>query len=621
MSTVIRRRVAPLAGLALSAALVAGLAPSAPPADAQPLYDDVATGVVFEDLDADSVHDPDEPGVPDVSVSNGREVVRTDADGRYELGVTDETILFVTKPVGYMVPLDEDNLPQFFYRHYPDGSAVDTFYPGIEPTGPLPASVDFPLVATEETDRFEAVVFADPQTRSFDELEDFRVDVVEELVGVDATFGLTVGDIVNDPLDLFEPHNDIVAEIGIPWWNLPGNHDMNYDVPSDEHATETYKRVYGPTDYSVDYGQVHFVNMDNVQYFGEDEGGYRGYVNEQQLTWLANDHAHVPSDKLIVISTHIPLRTEAIGGASLNTVNLDELFEVLEGRHVYALSGHDTSNSWQMYLEPGEVRTPPPGVNTAVWDGPGSFHNQTLAEVRGSGWPTGPLDERGVQAADMSDGNPNGYYFIEFDGTDYTPRFKPASLPADYQMRITFRGGEGNDVLDDGDPVWIPSGPSGSGPIEPTPRFATWDFTPRCDTDPLVEVNVFDGGEKHTVEASFDGGEFAPMDYDPPAFGLTDGDPTANMDPYVQSLHQDLVGSPERPAGPQPSSHLWRAEVPALSPGTHTVTVRSTDPYGQVSESSAEFAIDRGRPDRCGRPARPQVDRPEVDRPVRPVRR
>lgn len=588
------RRRSVLIGLCLFIVLVGPLGASARVTSAAT---DIASGVVFEDVNDNGEKDNDDPGVPKVSVSNGHDVVQTDSEGRYSLEVTGETIIFVTKPSGYMVPVDENQLPQFYYLHYPDGSSVDTFYPGIEPTGPLPESVDFPLLKQQESDSFEAVVFADPQTRNFGELEDFRTDVVDELVGTDAALGLTVGDIVNDPLDLFEPHNEIVSTIGIPWWNLPGNHDINYDVPNDTYSTETYKRVYGPTDYSVDYGQVHFVNMDNVGYLGEGQGGYRGYLNDRQLEWLANDLEYVPDDKLIVIATHIPLRTEAIGGASLNTVNLDELFEVLEGReHLFSISGHDTSNSWQMYMDPGELRPPPPGVNPAVWSGENPFHHQVLAEVRGGGWTTGPLDERGVPAADMADGNPNGYYFITFDGNEYRPRFKPASLPDDFQMRITFRGGEGNHVLDNGDPVWIPGGPSGSHGISPWPRFHARDWDEEHGPAPLVEANVFDGGGRHKVQVRFDARRFAPMNYNPPRFGLTDGDPAGNLDPYITALREKLEGS-ERPVRPEPSSHLWTALVPRnLGPGIHTVTIKSTDPYGRVSETSQRFENFTGNP-------------------------
>ncbi|MGY1842595.1 calcineurin-like phosphoesterase C-terminal domain-containing protein [Modestobacter sp. SYSU DS0875] len=544
---------------------------------------ETATGVVFEDLDEDNEHDEGEPGVPGVSVSNGREVVLTDEEGRYRLGVTDETIVFITKPADYMVPVDDVQLPQFYYVHYPNGTPVDLEYGGIEPTGPLPESVDFPLRAQAEPDQFEVVVFADPQTRNVGELEAFRKDVVAELTGSDAAFGLTVGDLVNDPLDLFEPHNEVVSEIGLPWWNLPGNHDMNYDAPDDTYATQTYKSIYGPTDYSLDYGQVHFVNMDNVDYLGQtaegENGEYRGYLNDAQLEWLKNDLAHVPADKLVLIATHIPLRIDAIGEENINTVNLDELFEVLEGReHLYAISGHDTSNSWQKYIG-----------DEGGWTGEDPFLSHTLAEVRGGGWTKGPVDERGVQAADMADGNPNGYYTISFDGNQYTPRFKPASLPEDFQMRLTFQGG-GHDQE-----VLLPSGPSGSGGFSTAPQFHPRDWAK--GEAPQVTVNVFDGGERHQVEARVDHGEFSPMAYNPPFKGLTDGDPNGNLDPYVSALFERLEGTTEEPAEPQPSSHLWMADLPSgLEPGWHVLTVRSTDPYGQVSETFQLFEVVTGRP-------------------------
>lgn len=548
----------------------------------------VATGAVFDDRNRNGRQDDNEPGVADVSVSNGRDVVRTDDEGRYELAVTDETIIFITKPADYMVPVDENQLPQFYYIHYPQGSPLQTRYPGIQPTGALPESVDFPLHSAKVTD-FKALLFADPQTRSLGELEDMRADVVRELQGTDAAFGITTGDVVNDPLDLFGPHNEIIATMGVPWWNLPGNHDMNYDVPDDTYATETYKSVYGPTDYSFDYGSAHFINMDNIDYLGQGNG-YRGFLNARQLEWLENDLAHVPADKLIVITTHIPLRTEAIGNQAQNVVNLQALLDVLEDReHVFSTSGHDTSNSWHTYMDSGEVTATPPGVDPATWNGSGSFHHQVLAEVRGGGWQSGPTDERGVHAADMADGNPNGYYFLDVQGNDFRMRYKPASLPSSFQSRITFRGGAGNRTLANGDRVWIPSGPSGSAGISPAPVFTAPDFG--SAQPPLVEANVFDGGEQHLVEVSFDGGEFAAMGYDPPRFGLTDGDPTGNLDTYIRALRDNLQGS-QRPVRPEPSSHIWTAPVPSgLAPGRHTVTVRSTDPYGRTSRTTQVFRI------------------------------
>ena len=48
-------------------------------------------------------------------------------------------------------------------------------------------------------------------------------DVIEELVGTDASFGVTLGDIVFDDLNMFESQARSIALLGIPWYNVVGN--------------------------------------------------------------------------------------------------------------------------------------------------------------------------------------------------------------------------------------------------------------------------------------------------------------------------------------------------------------------------------------------------------------
>src|SRR5262245_57278646 len=83
----------------------------------------MVTGMVFEDLSGAGSRRPCDPGIAGVLVSNGRDVVRTDGEGRYRLPVDDETIVFVIKPTGYSLPIDRDGmLPRFYYIHRPDGT-------------------------------------------------------------------------------------------------------------------------------------------------------------------------------------------------------------------------------------------------------------------------------------------------------------------------------------------------------------------------------------------------------------------------------------------------------------------------------------------------------------------
>ena len=66
--------------------------------------DQTVSGYVFHDQNANGMREPDEAGLAKVRVSNGRDVVETDQAGRYELPVSTDTVVFVIKPRGWMVP-------------------------------------------------------------------------------------------------------------------------------------------------------------------------------------------------------------------------------------------------------------------------------------------------------------------------------------------------------------------------------------------------------------------------------------------------------------------------------------------------------------------------------------
>src|SRR5437762_13131564 len=78
-------------------------------------------------------------------VSNGRDVVLTDADGRWRLPVADGDSVFVIKPPYWTTPVGIGGVPLFSYLHRPQGSPRDISYrhAGVAPTGALPAGIDF----------------------------------------------------------------------------------------------------------------------------------------------------------------------------------------------------------------------------------------------------------------------------------------------------------------------------------------------------------------------------------------------------------------------------------------------------------------------------------------------
>src|SRR5271163_365511 len=255
---------------------------------------DTATvsGLVFEDKDGTGKPGPGNSDLAGVLVSNGKDIAVSDADGRYTLPLPEEAVIFVIKPAGFMPPVDPaTNLPRFYRLHQPDGSpaSLNLTFAGVPPTGPLPPSVDFALRRLDEPTAFEVVMFTDPQPESEVEVDFIREDVIEALSGTKAKFGLTAGDIMFDDLSLYERYNRIIGAIGLPWWNIGGNHDLNFEAPDRRLSRETFKRVFGPNYYAFFHGKALFLMLDDVDYLGTDpskphgEGVYEGRLEATQL--------------------------------------------------------------------------------------------------------------------------------------------------------------------------------------------------------------------------------------------------------------------------------------------------------------------------------------------------
>jgi len=229
---------------------------------------DLVNGIVFHDVNANGILDENEPGIADVIVSNQREAVKTDSKGRYSLPLSDRTLIFVSKPSAYDVPLDENNLPQFYYIHQPGGSPEGLDYEGIPVTGALPESVNFALIASEQKNQFNVIITGDPQPYTAEQVNYYLNDVVSEMFDYDADFYMALGDLVEDDLSLYGKLNDGVRHLEIPAYNVIGNHDMNLKAESNSFKADTFRRVFGPDYYSFNKGKVHFMVLNSIQYDG-----------------------------------------------------------------------------------------------------------------------------------------------------------------------------------------------------------------------------------------------------------------------------------------------------------------------------------------------------------------
>ena len=515
---------------------------------------DTAVGTVTESLPGSSPLPAQGPPVAGVLVSNGREVVRTDAQGRYSLPVAPGQTIFVIKPAGFQLPVDSaTKLARFSYVHDPEGTpaSLGFRYAGMAPTGPLPASIDFALTRVTEPSRFDVVLVTDPQPESTAEVDFVRDDIVAGLVGAEAAFGMTCGDLMFDDLSLFPRFNRIFGTIGLPWWSLGGNHDLDYEPPNAARSRDTWKRVFGAPYYAHEHAGALFIMLDNVEYLGAGTGKpgmpglYRGRFPDDQLAFVENLLKATPLDRLIVLAFHIPLRTYLDPrDPANNTANAGDLLKLLGDRPAVSFAGH-THSTEHHYLGADQgfpVKTP--------------HHHHVLTAASGSWW-SGPLDHRGIATADSWDGTPNGYHVLSIDGSAYTTRYVPAAEAGDRQMRISLETQfheEDREILR-------------NQPMEPLLRSP---ITAEQAAGTQVVVNVFDGGPRTKVTFALDDG---------PPVAMTR---TARPDPFVVQVYSRYPETIKRWVTPQRSSHVWEAPLPpGLRPGTYALKVTASDEYGR----------------------------------------
>lgn len=591
---------------------------------------DMARGKVFLDANRNAILDANEAGIVGVFVSNGREVVVTDTNGDYELPAYDDMNVFISKPAGYAVPVDEDMIPQFNYVHKVAGSP-DLRYGGIEATGPLPQAINFPLITDQVGDRFQCLVFGDPQPYTNQEVSYVRDTVGKMLLNRDNSNTecmLFEGDIVGDDLSLYPRVKSVMATGNTPQYYVAGNHDLDWDAEDDAHSFDTFRREWGPEYYSYNIGKVHFVVLDDVRYpcNGVDphtfcdpgkNASYNGVVSERQLGWLRNDLVGVPQDSLIVLSAHIPFVTFTDATAQKHQVdNLDTIYEIIGDRPALGLSGHTHTTE---QILPGESFK---GWAANTNTGPAKFHQIITGAVAGSWW-AGDINDQGVPHGTQRLGSPRGYYVIDFDGADYVDTYTKFGSNSDEQMHASFN----------------------------TPRFRSWvkkifafvdlynvpsEVIPPVTINDIgdmnmltvrdlkggswVAVNVWNGSKQSVVNVSIDGN--APItatrtqagegeavlqgaEYaDPYAIAkqatqgrstfrsASGGDRTAG---FTTGRGSEWVGV----AGPfqswlltRRSSHLWRADLPSdLATGVHTLGVTTTDRYGRDFSHNITFEV------------------------------
>ncbi len=340
-------------------------------------------------------------GLAGIAISDGRNVAMTQADGSYSLvSDTHQPFVFMSMPAGYEIPKNPSGTARFYE---PISASSETLQANWTLT-PLPHS--------DLNHGFLSV--ADPQTLDLDDIRRYQNESAADAKAFLATqgdrpfFKVAVGDIMFDHLELYPEYEKAVSAIGVPAFQVVGNHDLNFGG-SDEGSVKTFQQHFGPNYYSFNRGQVHYVVLDDVFYFSN---GYMGYLDQTQLDWLAADLAMVPKGSTVVVFAHIPVYHEQHirdkkGSAenSMVMANRQMLYRSLEGYKAHIIGGH---THFSERLSDGGVSIHVTGAACGAW------------------W-TGDI---------CYDGTPNGYGIYEVNGSDFTSNYKSTGHLIDHQMRV-----------------------------------------------------------------------------------------------------------------------------------------------------------------------------------------
>ncbi len=365
--------------------------------------------------------------IADVVVSDGVSVVKTDENGRYYLNTDkSKSHVFISIPSGYSV--ENDKVYPKFYSKFTatDRNVIE------QHNFKLTKNSNKEYVVIALADLHIANVRQTPEQFTNKYLPDLNATIDSYKQQGKDVYVVTLGDESHDlywysknlALGAIKPY---IEKIHAPMFNCMGNHDNDPYCADDFLAENVWRNEMGPTYYSFNLGDVHYVVLDNIRY--TNKGGSQGQLGDreydkivtaEQYAWLKKDLETVSKSTPIVVCMHAPYFDKAKLYNNSQTP-----------RTRYALDDEKTLSTYLSGFSKVTILSGHAHLNSVTAEN--NIREFNIGGSNGSLWYTGQSHMAGNHIC--RDGSFGGYFVMEVYGKNYESYYKSIGCDRNYQFR------------------------------------------------------------------------------------------------------------------------------------------------------------------------------------------
>lgn len=339
-------------------------------------------------------------GLGEVLVTDGYSFTVTDNKGNYAIELNEKAdFVYILTPKGYVADFSS-GVPQFYL---PVDKARKEYNFDLQPM-------------KGDANHFAMITMADTQLDTASDVHRLMSETLPDMQETlkqytdVQTAGILLGDISWDVYVQNEAYKEFARQLNIPIYPVIGNHDFDkYMEPTPEaDFAHIYKANFGPLYYAFQLGDVYYIVLNNMVYYGNKK--YKTTLEqEDQMKWLELLlNCVLQQDKQVVVAMHAPLKPSSErplipGGEKLKQMLMNKFQSTI-------ISGHYHRNT-----------------NTDIGAG---IMEHNLGAICGTWWngDTG------------SDGSPNGYQVFEGEGSKIKWYYKATGKDRSVQFKVYAKG-------------------------------------------------------------------------------------------------------------------------------------------------------------------------------------